>query len=143
MPIGKNSIKRVLNNGYSSVKASAPDMENSVVIEEKTEAQTAPQKTVPEKKPTPKAEPKAEPKAATNASAKQASKAEPKAQAQRSDAKKKAPAKKPAPKKSMESEPTFSPVNTAVAVVGEKTDAGTRCGEGYVNLGGKLPYYLL
>ena len=32
MPIGKNSIKRVKNNGYSSVKTSAPDMENSTVL---------------------------------------------------------------------------------------------------------------
>ena len=32
MPIGKNAIKRVENNGYSNVKTSAPDMENSNVI---------------------------------------------------------------------------------------------------------------
>lgn len=32
MPIGKNSIKRVANNGYSKVNSSAPDMENSTVI---------------------------------------------------------------------------------------------------------------
>ena len=32
MPIGKNAIKRVENNGYSKVKTSAPDMENSHVI---------------------------------------------------------------------------------------------------------------
>lgn len=32
MPIGKNSIKRVANNGYSNVKTAAPDMENSTVI---------------------------------------------------------------------------------------------------------------
>ena len=32
MPIGKNSIKRVANNGYSKVKSTAPDMENSSVI---------------------------------------------------------------------------------------------------------------
>ena len=32
MPIGKNSIKRVANNGYSSVKTAAPDMENSTVL---------------------------------------------------------------------------------------------------------------
>jgi len=32
MPIGKNAIKRVENNGYSNVKTSAPDMENSHVI---------------------------------------------------------------------------------------------------------------
>ncbi len=32
MPIGKNAIKRVENNGYSKVESSAPDMENSAVI---------------------------------------------------------------------------------------------------------------
>ena len=32
MPIGKNSIKRVTNNGYSKVATKAPDMENSTVI---------------------------------------------------------------------------------------------------------------
>ncbi len=32
MPIGKNAIKRVENNGYSNVQTSAPDMENSNVI---------------------------------------------------------------------------------------------------------------
>ena len=32
MPIGKNSIKRVANNGYSAVKTTAPDMENSVIV---------------------------------------------------------------------------------------------------------------
>ncbi len=32
MPIGKNAIKRVENNGYSKVESSAPDMENSSVI---------------------------------------------------------------------------------------------------------------
>ena len=32
MPIGKNSIKRVANNGYSAVKSDAPDMQNSTVI---------------------------------------------------------------------------------------------------------------
>ena len=69
MPIGKNAIKRVENNGYSKVKTAAPDMENSSVIpniseevmekmvkpvEKKTEAK----KTAPAKKPaTKKAEP--------------------------------------------------------------------------------------
>ena len=32
MPIGKNSLKRVANNGYSKVKTEAPDMENSNII---------------------------------------------------------------------------------------------------------------
>ena len=41
MPIGKNSIKRVINNGYSKVTTDAPDMENSVVL---TEEKPAPKK---------------------------------------------------------------------------------------------------
>lgn len=32
MPIGKNAVKRVENNGYSKVQSTAPDMENSHVI---------------------------------------------------------------------------------------------------------------
>lgn len=32
MPVGKNAIKRVTNNGYSNVKTKAPDMENSTII---------------------------------------------------------------------------------------------------------------
>ncbi len=32
MPIGKNAVNRVKNNGYSKVETSAPDMENSNVI---------------------------------------------------------------------------------------------------------------
>ena len=42
MPIGKNAIKRVENNGYSKVESKAPDMENSHVI-------AAPDKQVTEK----------------------------------------------------------------------------------------------
>ena len=32
MPIGKNAINRVGNNGYSNVESKAPDMENSTII---------------------------------------------------------------------------------------------------------------
>ena len=63
MPIGKNAIKRVKNNGYSNVETSAPDMENSVIanpdeqvvevmvkpVEEKT-AKKATAKKAPAKK---------------------------------------------------------------------------------------------
>ena len=40
MPIGKNSIKRVENNGYTSTVSEAPDMENSreVTLPEKSES---------------------------------------------------------------------------------------------------------
>ncbi len=46
MPIGKNAIKRVESNGYSSVKTEAPDMENSTVAEKNS--------TVAKKAPAPK-----------------------------------------------------------------------------------------
>ena len=70
MPIGKNSIKRVANNGYSSVKTSAPDMENSTVIANPSpeviekmipsSKKIAPKKTAAaKKKPATKAAPKA------------------------------------------------------------------------------------
>ena len=119
MPIGKNAIKRVTNNGYSKVNASAPDMENSTVAEEKA--------TAVEKAP---ATPKQPTKPKTIA---------------KSNATKKAPSKKPAPtpKKSMESEPKLSPVKTAEKVTKKSEKAQKRQGNGYVNLGGELPYYLL
>ena len=54
MPIGKNAIKRVENNGYSKVKSDAPDMLNSTVL-----SGTAPEvmemvEKLVEKKPTAK-----------------------------------------------------------------------------------------
>ena len=74
MPIGKNAIKRITNNGYSNVQTSAPDMENSTIAkaeeapkveEPKIEApattpEVAPKKTAPKKtakKPVKKSEP--------------------------------------------------------------------------------------
>ena len=53
MPIGKNALKRVENNGYSKVASSAPDMENSEVVEKvekAVEPVPAPAKS-PAKKP--------------------------------------------------------------------------------------------
>ena len=88
MPIGKNSIKRV-NNGYSKVKTSAPDMENSTVIakpdaqvenviikevEKKTAAKKAPAKITAEKKPAAKKE--ADKKSAVKGGAKPTAKKE-------------------------------------------------------------------
>ena len=69
MPIGKNAINRVKNNGYSNVETKAPDMENSVIanpdpqvvekmvkpVEEKT-AKKAPAKKPAAKKATAKKE---------------------------------------------------------------------------------------
>ena len=48
MPIGKNALKRVENNGYSKVNSGAPDMENSEVVEQVSPATT---EEVAEKKP--------------------------------------------------------------------------------------------
>lgn len=57
MPIGKNAIKRVSNSGYSNVKSTAPDMENSAIatVEEAPKAEVpvtvveAPAKETPKK----------------------------------------------------------------------------------------------
>ena len=136
MPIGKNSIKRVANNGYSNVKTDAPDMENSVVNEEKEIApkkQESAKKTAPVSKISPKAGAKKTPsaKSSTKAPTKKASpKAAPKA----------APKSTPAPKKSMEVEPTLSPVNTAKKVTG-KTE--NKRDNGCIHIGGELPIHLL
>ena len=40
MPIGKNALKRVTNNGYSNVTTSAPDMENFLGLKLAYEAGT-------------------------------------------------------------------------------------------------------
>jgi hypothetical protein len=92
MPIGKSAINRITNNGYSSVKTDAPDMENSTVIAnpspEVVEIMIPSSEKIAPKKP----------------------------------AAKKPAAKKTAPKAENSSE---------------------RNGEGYINLGGELPIYLL
>lgn len=78
MPIGKNAIKRVENNGYSKVKSTAPDMENSEVVVAVEPAPTvvefvpAPVKSA-EKKPAAK-KPTAKKPAAKKAPAKKAGK---------------------------------------------------------------------
>ena len=53
MSIGKNSIKRAVNNGYSNVKTAAPDMENSEVLTP-VAPESAPTVKVPQKKTTAK-----------------------------------------------------------------------------------------
>ena len=132
MPIGKNAIKRISNNGYSNVTTSAPDMENSVVNEEKEispKKQDSAKKTAPVSKISPKVGAKKTPsaKSSTKAPTKKA-------------APKKAPKSTPAPKKSMEVEPTLSPVNTAKKVTG-KTE--NKQDNGCIHIGGELPVYLL
>ena len=122
MPIGKNSLKRVANNGYSNVKTEAPDMENSSVI-----ANPAPQ--VVEMLEKEIAQVKAEKKTAAKKPA--AKKPCAKAEATVSTAKKSsAKAEKPTAKAAEKT--NISP---------EKETA--KDGFAYVNLGGELPYYLL
>ena len=58
MPIGKNALKRVANNGYSSVATSAPDMEHSEVLAPETTAtETAPETVAVETAPAVEAAP--------------------------------------------------------------------------------------
>ena len=60
MPIGKNALKRVSNNGYSNVKTTAPDMENSEVDAVQSEKPSSAVKKTGAKKaaPAPKTESK-------------------------------------------------------------------------------------
>ena len=134
MPIGKNAIKRVNNNGYSNVKTTAPDMENSIVNEAKKADLTEEKKTDVKKKSTAAGKPKtaAAEKANKTTSAKTATpKPGKKASAARTAH---AQSKKP------ETEPELAPVKTLEKAV----DSTQREGDGYINLGGgNLPYYLL
>ena len=114
MPIGKSALKRVENNGYSAVKTSAPDMENSTVEEKKSApvSQKTTEKTV--KKP---------------AAAKKTAK---KPETKKPETKK--PAAKKAPAKIVE---TKAPVVKAVETATGKD------GFEKVSLGGEMPVYLL
>ena len=65
MPVGKNALKRVTNNGYSKVAVSAPDMEHSEVL--KTEKATKKEESIKieaKKNTTPKTKKPAAPKPA-------------------------------------------------------------------------------
>ena len=118
MPIGKNAIKRVANNGYSNTKTEAPDMENSVAIEEKKPVA---------KKPTTK-------KATTSTTPKKT--VAPKAKSN-------APKAKSAPKKSMDSEPELAPVKTLEKVVKKTTKKAQKQVGMHLSIGDELPIYLL
>ena len=144
MPLGRDSIKRVKNNGYSRVTTTAPDMENSSVVEPidvpivvidipVAEPVKEPKKAA-KKKSEPKQTEKKEP--AKNPAAKK--KSEPKAAAKKQTesgptTKTKRGGKKPlAPSKDI---PT--PTEVAETVRGKEP-------EGYITLGGgELPIYLL
>lgn len=119
MPIGKSALKRVENNGYSAVKTSAPDMENSTVEEKRSApvSQKTAEKTV--KKP-----------AAAKKTAKKPEGKTPEA--------KKPEAKKPAAKKA----PARIGETNAPAVKAVETLAG-KDGFEKVSLGGEMPVYLL
>ena len=124
MPIGKNSIKRVVNNGYSKVASSAPDMENSTV---------APKANDTKKKALPK-----------TAASKTAPKSAKKAESPVERAKKKVEeTKKAASKQSQKKPVTAKATKMQTAKPTAKNDSPKREGEGYVNLGGILPIYLL
>lgn len=118
MPIGKNAIKRISNNGYSNVKTSAPDMENSEVSAEKI--------AVVEKK-----EPSA--KKSTTKKASVPKKVTPK----------KTTEPKIVPKKSMEKEPDIAPVKTLEKVIKKPAKASKTQERGYIKIGEELPIYLL
>ena len=91
MPIGKNALKRVTNNGYSGVNVSAPDMEHSEIIEPK-----APEKA---KKPAAKkAEPKAESKKPEKKAEPKKTEPKPKAVSAKAEAKKNTAPKAEKPK---------------------------------------------
>ena len=66
MPVGKNALKRVTNNGYSKVAVSAPDMENSEIVTVKEPVQEEIKeisiKCAPKKNTTPKAKKPTSPK---------------------------------------------------------------------------------
>ena len=68
MPVGKNALKRVTNNGYSKVAVSAPDMEHSEVAKTeeapKVEKKEVSAKAEAKKNTTPKAKKPAAPKPA-------------------------------------------------------------------------------
>ncbi len=114
MPIGKNSLTRVANNGYTNVKSEAPDMENSVALP-----------ISPDEKPAEKPEKKAAPK---------------KTDKKGTSAKKGAVKKAPAPKAKKEA--TVKVVETPPSVVFPKP-ARPLPPKPYRNIGDPLPVWLL
>ncbi len=128
MPIGKNAIKRVSNNGYSKVASAAPDMENSTVeVEKKADAKKAEvKKAAPVSNKT--ATKKAAPKKDCAVKAKDTVKVEKKAPVK--------PAKTP-------TKTAKKKVNTAPVLKNEAKEASRTCDNGCINIGGQMPVYLL
>ena len=156
MPIGKNSLKRVTNNGYSKVASSAPDMENSEVnlvseAKKHTEEILTP-KTEECKSALMRAKEKASEVAAKNKKSEKpdtkekktsaAQKAKETVKSMTAEEKK---TTKPAAKKAEASvEIKTEEKGSDSAVVQPKTADIEAESSNYVNLGrGKMPYYLL
>ena len=137
MPIGKNAIKRVENNGYSKVKTSAPDMENSHVI-------AAPDKQVVEKLVAP-----VEKATAAKTAAKKATASKPAAKTTAKSSAKpaaKAPAKettKTPVKTTKKSATGSSSVKKTTAQKTTTKPVEKKNGFARVELGSSMPYYLL
>ena len=138
MPIGKSSINRVTNNGYSNVKTKAPDMENSTVI-----ANPSPQvveKLLPKteaKKETAAKKPAAKTGAAKTGAAKTGA-------AKTTTAKATATAKKPTAAKPTAAKPAAKkPAQTKPAAPAVKKEEVEIKGASYVNVGRSLPTHLL
>ena len=121
MPIGKNAIKRVSNNGYSKVASSAPDMENSTVAKAPVKEESEKAAPVSNKTTAKKAEPKKKSTPKSSTEAKKTVKTTPKAPA-------KAPENKATPRTVLKNE--------------SKNDNRV-LDNGCINLGGEMPIYLL
>ena len=149
MPIGKNSLKRVTNNGYSSVKSTAPDMENSEIVSEVKESAPAPEKTSEVKKAP--AKPATKKPASTAKKTETAKPAEKKTESKGASTAKKAPAKKPSakPEAKAETKPEVKVSATVIPapkeVVMAVIDSGKSdvCEKPYCNVGDKMPHFLL
>ena len=133
MPIGKSSINRVTNNGYSNVKTKAPDMENSTVI-----ANPSPQVV---EKLLPKTEAKKETAAKKPAAKTGAAKT---GAAKTTTAKATATAKKPTAAKTTAAKPAAKkPAQTKPAAPAVQKEEVEIKGASYVNVGRSLPTHLL
>lgn len=142
MPIGKNAIKRVENNGYSNVASSAPDMENSIVAEpalsEQKAAPAAAAETLPEAKMT-SAEPakRRRGRPVKEKPVKEAADASPTAAAPKRRPAKAAETKTEKAAENKQAKPARTRKTAAKAAKNEKN------GFERVEIGGEMPYWLL
>ncbi|MBO5907645.1 MAG: hypothetical protein J6Q85_05800 [Clostridia bacterium] len=140
MPIGKNSIKRVQNGGYSNVKTAAPDMQNSTVLSNPSPEVIKAFVTPKEEKNTKESKEKVAKKPNTTKKATETTKKTPtketKKNAGESEGKQ---TKKITKAKSEKPKKTASPK----AESGWEANVEGAADLGYVNLGRPLPTYLL